>query len=45
MMLLRRNPNLDHKILQQEYPHVNIGKLIKDDKIRGHFQPILEHNK
>lgn len=39
MHLLRRNPNLDRSILAEKYPHVNIDKLVKDDKIRGHYVP------
>jgi len=42
MMLLRRNPNVDLSVLRQKYPDVDIEKLIRTDKIRGHFVPKVE---
>ena len=37
--LLKRNPELDRGILQQKYPNVNIERLVKSDKARGHYVP------
>lgn len=37
--LLKRNPNLDRGMLSRKYPTVDIEKLIKYDKIRGHYEP------
>ncbi|CAD6995829.1 39S ribosomal protein L47, mitochondrial [Ceratitis capitata] len=39
MMLLRRNPNIDVQVLRSKYPNVDIDKLLRDDKTRGHFVP------
>lgn len=39
MHLLRRYPNLSKDLLRQKYPSVDIDKLVRDDKIRGHFAP------
>jgi large subunit ribosomal protein L47 len=39
--LLKRNPDLDRGLLQRKYPHVNIERLEKMDKFRGHFVPKL----
>lgn len=39
MMLMRRNPNTDANLLRERYPHVDIDKLIRDDKCRGHYVP------
>lgn len=39
MHLLRRNPNISHSLLAQQYPHVDIAKMVREDKIRGHFVP------
>ncbi|XP_037949256.1 39S ribosomal protein L47, mitochondrial [Teleopsis dalmanni] len=39
MMLLRRYPDLDLNMLRNKYPDADIDKLIRDDKIRGHFVP------
>lgn len=39
--LLKRNPELSRNMLQQKYPHVNIERLVKLDKTRGHFVPKL----
>lgn len=36
MHLLRRNPNLSQDLLARRYPTVDIAKLIREDKIRGH---------
>lgn len=42
MMLLRRNPNLSVELLQKKYPDVDVGKLLKTDKTRGHFVPKVD---
>lgn len=42
MMLLRRNPNLSVDLLRKQYPDVDVSKLIKSDKIRGHFAPKVD---
>uniref|UniRef100_A0A1A9WH30 Large ribosomal subunit protein uL29m n=1 Tax=Glossina brevipalpis TaxID=37001 RepID=A0A1A9WH30_9MUSC len=42
IMLLRRNPNIDHGVLRSKYPNVNIEKLVRDDKTRGHHLPKVE---
>lgn len=39
--LLKRNPNLDKRVLQERFPQVNIERLEKFDKTRGHFVPKL----
>jgi large subunit ribosomal protein L47 len=39
--LLKRNPHLSKDLLQQRYPQVNIERLVKMDKTRGHFVPKL----
>ncbi|XP_055849738.1 39S ribosomal protein L47, mitochondrial [Episyrphus balteatus] len=39
MMLMRRNPNLSIELLQKKYPDVDVDKLLKSDKIRGHYAP------
>jgi large subunit ribosomal protein L47 len=38
--ILKRFPNVDRSMLANKYPHVNIDKLIKTDKIRGHHEPL-----
>mgnify|MGYP004607668779 CR=1 FL=1 len=42
MMLLRRNPNLDMEVLRRKYPEVDIAKLRREDKTRGHFVPKVD---
>lgn len=37
--ILRRFPNVDRKKLGDRYPSVNIDKLNKQDKFRGHYVP------
>lgn len=37
--LLKRNPDFDVGTLQTKYPQVNIERLLKNDKVRGHFAP------
>lgn len=39
--LLKRNPDLDKRLLQEKYPQVNIERLEKLDKFKGHFVPKL----
>lgn len=39
--LLKRNPNLDKRVLQERFPQVNVERLEKFDKTRGHFVPKL----
>lgn len=39
--LLKRNPNLDKQMLAEKFPNVNIEKLEKYDKFRGHHVPKL----
>jgi large subunit ribosomal protein L47 len=39
---LKRNPNIDINILQTKYPEVNIERLMKHDKFKGHYVPKLE---
>lgn len=39
MHLMRRNPNLSRELLAERYPNVDIAKLVRDDKVRGHFVP------
>lgn len=39
MNMMKRNPELDRESLQQKYPSVNIDRLVKLDKIRGHYVP------
>lgn len=39
MHLLRRNPNLSKDLLAERFPHVDIKKLVREDKIKGHFVP------
>ncbi|XP_053960529.1 39S ribosomal protein L47, mitochondrial [Anastrepha ludens] len=39
MMMLRRNPNIDVHVLRRKYPDVDVNKILKDDKTRGHFVP------
>jgi len=39
MMLMRRNPNLNMDMLRRKFPDVDIDKLLRDDKTRGHFVP------
>lgn len=41
MRLLQRNPDLDRQLLREKFPHVNITRLEKLDKIRGHYVPKL----
>jgi large subunit ribosomal protein L47 len=39
--LLRRYPNIDRGVLEQNYPSVNLNLLHKKDKFRGHYiQPV-----
>lgn len=40
--LLKRNPNMDINVLQTKYPQVNIERLLKNDKVRGHYAPKIE---
>lgn len=40
--LLRRNPNLDRDLLKRKYPDVDIEKIDRIDKARGHFVPKIE---
>lgn len=40
--LLSRYPNLDRKLLQREYPDVNIRQLEFNDRARGHFAPKID---
>lgn len=40
--LLRRYPNLDRDLLRSKYPNVDIEKIERTDKARGHFAPIIE---
>lgn len=42
MHLLRRNPNMDRQVLAEKFPGVDIEKLVRDDKIRGHFIPKVD---
>ncbi|XP_067647666.1 large ribosomal subunit protein uL29m [Eurosta solidaginis] len=42
MMLLRRNPNIDLEMLGRKYPNVNVNKLLRDDKTRGHYVPKID---
>lgn len=39
MRLLQRYPNTDLKVLAEQYPDVDIQKLIDSDKVRGHYVP------
>lgn len=39
MRLLQRFPDTDLKVLAEQYPDVNIQKLIDSDMIRGHYVP------
>lgn len=39
--LLKRNPELDRQLLQAKFPQVNIERIEKLDKARGHFVPKL----
>lgn len=40
--LLKRNPELDTATLQAKFPQVNIERLARNDKMRGHFVPKLD---
>uniref|UniRef100_A0A034WS76 Large ribosomal subunit protein uL29m n=1 Tax=Bactrocera dorsalis TaxID=27457 RepID=A0A034WS76_BACDO len=42
MMMLRRNPNIDIQIIRSKYPDVDVDKLLRDDKTRGHFVPKVD---
>jgi large subunit ribosomal protein L47 len=42
MHLIRRNPNLDRNVLAEKFPNVDIAKLLRDDKTRGHFVPKVD---
>lgn len=37
--ILRRWPNVSHEVLAKKYPDVNLAKILRDDKARGHFAP------
>lgn len=39
MHLLRRNPNLDKSLLAEKFPTVDIAKLVRENKVRGHYVP------
>ena len=39
--LLKRNPEMDKKMLQEKFPSVNLERLQKLDKFRGHYVPKL----
>jgi large subunit ribosomal protein L47 len=39
--LLKRNPNLDKQLLKEKFPSVDIARLEKYDKFRGHYVPKL----
>lgn len=39
MRLLQRFPNTDLRVLSEQYPDVDIQKLIDSDKVRGHYVP------
>jgi large subunit ribosomal protein L47 len=39
--LLKRNPNMDREVLKQKFPNVDVERLFKLDKIRGHYVPKL----
>lgn len=39
--LLKRNPSLNMQTLRQKYPKVDIEKLVREDKFRGHYVPKL----
>lgn len=41
IQLLKRNPELDRQLLQAKFPQVNIQRIEKLDKARGHFVPKL----
>lgn len=41
-MILRRNPNFDLELLKRKYADVDIDKLRKTDKTRGHFVPKVD---
>jgi large subunit ribosomal protein L47 len=38
--ILRRYPNVDRNMLAGKYPKVDIAKIIKSDKCRGHHEPL-----
>lgn len=40
--LLIRFPHLDRKLLEREYPDVNVKDLEYKDKVRGHFAPKID---
>lgn len=40
--LLKRNPNMDLNVLQTKYPQVKIDRLLKNDKVRGHYTPKID---
>lgn len=42
MMILRRNPNFDLELLKRKYSDVDIEKLRRSDKARGHFVPKVD---
>lgn len=42
MMMLRRNSNIDVNMLRRKYPDVDVDKLLRDDKTRGHFVPKVD---
>uniref|UniRef100_A0A0K8V080 Uncharacterized protein n=1 Tax=Bactrocera latifrons TaxID=174628 RepID=A0A0K8V080_BACLA len=42
MMMLRRNPNIDIQVIRSKYPDVDVDKLLRDDKTRGHFVPKVD---
>lgn len=37
--LLKRNPDMSMRSLRQKYPKVDIDKLVREDKFRGHYTP------
>lgn len=39
MHLLKRNPNLDKTLLAEKFPNVDIAKMIRENKTRGHYVP------
>ncbi|XP_031638588.1 39S ribosomal protein L47, mitochondrial [Contarinia nasturtii] len=40
--LLSRYPNLDRKLVQREYPYVDVKAIDYKDKSRGHFAPKID---
>lgn len=42
MMILRRNPHFDIELLKRKYSDVDIEKLRRTDKARGHFVPKVD---